>query len=81
MAPSPGRGFVHGLHHGFILVGAGHGQDIGKPRADHVGLVAHAPGHDHAAILGNRLADRGQAFLLGRSRKPQVLTSTTSAPA
>jgi hypothetical protein len=57
---------VDGLDHGFVLVRAGHGQNIGEPRADRLGLVAHAPGHDHAAIFGNRLADRGQAFLLGR---------------
>ena len=33
--------------------------------ADRVGLLAHAPGDDHAAIFGNRLADCGKAFLLG----------------
>jgi hypothetical protein len=60
---------------------AGHGQHIGEAGADDIGLIAHAAGHDHAAILGNRLADGGQRFFLGGSRNPQVFTSTTSAPA
>ena len=49
--------------------------------ADQLGLRAHAAGDDDPAVLGHRLADRVEASSLALSRKPQVLTSTTSAPA
>ena len=49
----------------FILLRAGDREDLRKARADDVGLAAHAAGDDDAAVLGNRLADRLEAFLLG----------------
>ena len=54
---------MHGLDHGFILVRAGDGEDFRELGADQVRLVAHAAGDNHPAIFGNRLADRGKAFL------------------
>ena len=76
------RGFVDRGDDLLILLRAGDREHAREARADDVGLVAHAAGDDDAAIFGNRLADRLEAFLLGaESRKPQVLTSTTSAPA
>ena len=63
-------GFVHGLDHGFVLVRAGDGQHGGELRADQLRFAAHAPGHDHAAVFGNRLANRGQAFFLGGIEEP-----------
>jgi hypothetical protein len=72
---------MDGVHDLLILMRAGDGQHIGEARADRLGLVAHAAGHDHPAIFGHGLANGGQRFFLGRSRKPQVFTSTTSAPA
>ena len=39
-----------------------------EARADQLGFLAHAAGDDDAAILGDRLADRGEALLLGANR-------------
>ena len=65
-----------------ILLRAGDREHVREARADDVGFLAHAAGDDDAAVLGDGFADRLEAFLLGaESRKPQVLTSTTSAPA
>ena len=36
-----------------------------EARADHVGFLAHAAGDDDPAVLGDRLADRFEALLLG----------------
>ena len=58
-------GFVHRLDHRLVLVRAGHREHLREARADHLGLLAHAAGHDHAAVLGDGLADRLEAFLLG----------------
>ena len=44
---------------------AGYGQDLREAGADRFSLLAHAAGHDHAAVFGNRLANCGQAFFLG----------------
>ncbi len=48
---------------------AGDRQHGGMRGADGLGFLAHAAGHDHAAVLGDRLADRLQAFLLGAVEK------------
>ena len=65
--PLAGRGGqMHGLDHVFVLVCAGDREDLREPRPDHIGFLAHAAGHDHAAILGNRFTDRFEAFLFGR---------------
>ena len=58
------RGLVDCLDHVFVLVGAGHRQDGGVRSADCLGILAHAAGHDHAAVLGDGFADCGQAFFL-----------------
>ena len=81
--PCPGRrGLVRRLDHRLVLVRPGHRENLREAGADQLRLLAHAAGHDHAAVLGDGLADRLEAFFLGaESRKPQVLTSTTSAPA
>ena len=48
--------------------------------ADAVGLDAEAAGDDDAAVLRQRFADRVEASSLALLRKPQVLTTTASAP-
>ena len=58
-------GFVHGLDDRLVLVRTGHSEDLREAGADRLSLFAHAAGDDHAAILGDRLADRGQALFLG----------------
>ena len=76
------RGVMDRADHLLILMRAGDREHVGEARADDLGFLAHAAGDDDPAVLGDRLADRLQALLLGaESRKPQVLTSTTSAPA
>ena len=60
-----GGRFVHRLDHLFVLMRAGDREHLREAGADHLGLLAHAAGDDDAAVLGNRLADRLQAFLLG----------------
>ena len=52
-----------------ILRGAGDREHLREARADHLGLLAHAAGDDHPAVLGDRLADRAQALLLGGIEK------------
>ncbi len=57
---------MDGADHLFVLVRAGDREHLGEFGADDVGLVAHAAGDDHPPVLGDRLADRGEALLLGR---------------
>ncbi len=59
------RGFVHRLNHRLVLVRTSDGEDLREAGADGLGLFAHAAGHDDAAVLGNRLANRSQALFLG----------------
>ena len=59
------RGDMDRADHLLILGGAGDREHVGEALADQLGLLAHAAGDDDAAILGDRLADRGQALLLG----------------
>ncbi len=63
---------VHGVHHLLGRVRPGHGQHLGVDLPDQIAaacarvlstLGAQAAGHDDAAVLGQRLADRVQAFL------------------
>ena len=76
------HGGVHGLDHLLVLMRAGDGQHARMALADAAFLDAEAAGDDDAAVLGHGLADGVEALLLGaESRKPQVLTTTTSAPA
>ncbi|MNV70252.1 hypothetical protein D3C71_1632050 [compost metagenome] len=56
---------MHGAHHFFILLGAGHGQHAGVHLADHRFLDAHAAGDDDFAVLGQCFADGFQRFRLG----------------
>ena len=60
------RGLVHRVDDRLILLRPGDREHVREARADDVGLIAHAAGHDHAAVLGDGLADRLEAFLLGR---------------
>jgi hypothetical protein len=55
--------------HLLILGGAGDREYLGEAVADQLGFLAHAAGHDDAAILRDRLADRRQALLLGGVEK------------
>jgi hypothetical protein len=71
-------GFVHRLDHRLVLVGSGHREDLREAGADERGLFAQAARDDDAAVVGGRRASRLSSF--AESRKPQVLTSTTSAP-
>ena len=64
------RGFVNRFDHRLVLMRAGHREHTRELGADCLGLVAHAAGDDHPAVFGNRLADGGQAFLLGRIEEP-----------
>ena len=59
--------FVHGLHDGFVLRGAGDRQHlrVHVPDALRVGAGAHAAGDDDLAVLLEGLADRVQRFLFG----------------
>ena len=61
---------MDGLDHLFILVRAGDREHLRMRGADRVGFLAHAAGDNHAAVFGNRLTDRGKAFLLGAVEKP-----------
>jgi hypothetical protein len=56
---------MHRLDHLFVLMRAGDREHLRMRGADRVGLVAHAPRDDDAAILGDCLADRGETFFLG----------------
>ena len=60
-----GHGPVHGVQHLFVLMRAGDGEDLGVCAGDIVGFGPEAAGDDDAAVFGQRLADRGQAFGLG----------------
>ena len=73
---------VHGIDHLLILVRTCHGEHLRVGGADGVCLITHAAGHDNAPVLcemASPIAARLSSFAL--SRKPQVFTSTTSAPA
>ncbi len=56
-------GDMHRLHHLFVLMRAGYGQNLRMGGADGVGILAQTAGHDDSPVFGNRLADGGQAFL------------------
>ncbi len=56
---------MHRLHHLFERMRSGHGQHVGMRLAHHVALCAEAAGHDHLAVLGQRLADRIERLLDG----------------
>ena len=56
---------VHRAHDALVGLRAGDRQHAGKAVADLLGLGAHAAGDDDAAVFGDRLANRGQALLLG----------------
>ncbi len=51
---------------GVILLRPGDREHCREASADDFGFVAHAAGDDDATVLGDCLADRGKAFLLGR---------------
>ena len=60
---------VHRRHHRLVGLWPRHGEESGIGGADLLGLRAHAAGDDHAAVLGHRLADRGQRLGLGRIKE------------
>ena len=62
--------FVHGRHHLLVLMRARDGQHAGVRGENALLLHAEAAGDDHAPVLGHRLADGVEAFLLGRVEKP-----------
>ena len=59
------RGFVDRGDDFLILLRAGDREHAREARADHLGFLAQAAGDDHAAVLGDRFADRFQALGLG----------------
>ncbi len=59
------RGFVDRGDHLFILLRTGDREHLREAGADDVGFLAHAAGDDDPAVLGDGLADRLEAFLLG----------------
>jgi hypothetical protein len=61
---------VHRFDHLFVLMRARHRQNLRMGSADRIGFFAHAAGYNHAAIFGNRLANRGKAFFLRAIQKP-----------
>ena len=66
IGPLAGRGVrMHCIDDLFVLMRAGHCQHLRMRGADRVGFFAHAAGHDDAAVLRDRLADRLQALFLG----------------
>ncbi len=60
---------VDGLDHLFVLMRPGDRQHLRMGGADRVGFLAHAAGHDHAAVLRDGLADRSEALFLGGIEK------------
>ena len=56
---------VHLGNDGLILMRAGDREHVRMARANALGLDAEAAGHDDAAILGERLADRLERLFLG----------------
>ena len=60
---------MHRLDHCLVLMGTCHREYLREPGADCLGLLAHAAGHDHPAIFHDRLANRLEAFFLGRIEK------------
>ena len=75
-----GNRLVHLGHHGLILMRPGDGEHARVRGTDAVGLDAKTAGDDHLAVLGQGLADGGKGSALALSSKPQVLTTTASAP-
>ena len=57
-------GVMHGSHDRLILMRPTDRKNAREARADHVGFIAHAAGHDDTAIFGNRLTDRFERFFL-----------------
>jgi hypothetical protein len=57
---------MDGSDDALILVGTADREHFGEAGADQLGFLAEAAGDDHPAVLGDRLADRGEALLLGR---------------
>ena len=75
------HGGMHGLDDLLVLVRSGDREHAGMALANAAFLDAEAAGDDDAAVLGDGLADGIEALCLALSRNPQVLTTTTSAPA
>ena len=57
---------MDGADDALILVRAGDREHFGEAGADQLRFLADAAGDDHPAVLGDRLADRGEALFLGR---------------
>ena len=56
---------MHGVQHALILLRTRNREHAGIGRLDLFGFGAHAAGDDDLAVLGHRLADGAQRFLLG----------------
>ncbi len=63
------HGGVHGIEHLFVLVRAGHGEDLRVVFADVIRLGAQTAGDDDLAVFLQRLADGIKAFRLGAVQK------------
>ena len=63
------HGGVDRVQHLLVLLGAGDGQHRGMRAGDIVRLGPEAAGDDHPSVLGQRLADRLEAFGLGAVQK------------
>ena len=61
---------MHRVHHLLVLVRPRHGQNAGMALGDHIGFCAKAAGHDHLAVLVDRLADSVEAFGSRRIQEP-----------
>ena len=71
---------MHGGHDGSYWWAPVTAITSGKRARMTFGFLAETTGDDEA-VLGERFADRVEGSSLALSRKPQVLTTTTSAPA
>ena len=60
---------MHGLDHALVLLRTGDREDPGVTSGDLLRLGAHAAGHDHLAVLVERLADGSERFRLGAVEK------------
>jgi hypothetical protein len=63
------HGVMHGTNHRLILLRSGDGQHLRVGCANGVGLVAHAAGDDHPAVLVDGFTDGRQRLGLGGIEK------------
>ena len=76
----PGDRLVHFRDHGLVLLRPGDGEHVGIALEDAAGLDPEAAGDDHFAVLGKASPMAASDSSLALFKKPQVLTTTASAP-